>query len=192
MTVNCISGVCIFVCMCVFLYGSLFLMILACTCVLVYICACERVWYFCSRQTPELPVSSPPYPFVCPLPPLVIYFPHLFPSHTVPFVTTVVTCGCLCPTMHCNPPAPLDGGGTAVTSTEKGEVRWGEERVMENEGKKRGKKTRYSIGNKGFVGGRGMQEPSHTPAQFFNISKNEPIFCSVSFPALQCFFFLWV
>lgn len=80
------------------------------------------------------------------------------PSPLVPFVTAIVTCGCLCPTMHCNPPAPLAGGGTAVTSTERGEVRWGEERrgVKENEEKRKEKMTHYSIRIKGLLGGRGM------------------------------------
>lgn len=42
-------------------------------------------------------------------------------SPPVPFVTAIVTWGCLRPTMHCNPSARLVGDGTAVTSTERRE-----------------------------------------------------------------------
>ena len=104
------------------------------------------------------PFLPPPFPFICPLPPLVISFPHLSPPLRSLFVTAIVTCGCLSPTMHCNPLAPLAGGGTAVTSTERGEVRRGEERRgwrrMEGEKGEEDDSLQYWKCDKGAEGGR--------------------------------------
>ena len=126
-------------------------------CICVYMCSTCLGHQMCSaarrsdstckdRLKVSPPSPPPPFPFICPLPPLVISFPHLSPPLRSLFVTAIVTCGCLSPTMHCNPVAPMAGGGTAVTSTERGEVR---RRASEGEWReKKGEKmTHYSIGN---------------------------------------------
>lgn len=79
----------------------------------------------------RLKVSPPPSPPL-PFPLSVLFLPswyllHTSPSPPVPFVTTIVTCGCLCPTMHCNPPA----SPSLVVERQwhlLREERWGEER----------------------------------------------------------------
>lgn len=122
--------VCVCVCVRVFILISFSLYLCTSACVSARSmlgCACERALF-----SPALPVK-PPSPAL-PFPPSVPFLPSLclFYIHHPPpppplqslFVTAFVTCGCLCPTMHCNlPAAPLAAGGTAVTSTERGEAR---------------------------------------------------------------------